>query len=211
MKKTILVTLLLLVMISLYAQIKEVNFTEQYKKDNNGKYKIEINEVKELIHIMLAITKYGFSNDDMFQQNGKYYQDLVAHFKPYENDKIIITFDSLLRQSPLNYIFLTGNAITYNFENEKLVSDKIFLFPGNEIAGVKITINPITTYKKELEDFSQKSGFRLLQVLRYGSPSSEEPQTRYCMQVHLDRSKRPLSMHYDAKPTNAPPRPPITL
>ena len=59
MKKTILVTLLLLVMISLYAQIKEVNFTEQYKKDNNGKYKIEINEVKELIHIMLAITKHG--------------------------------------------------------------------------------------------------------------------------------------------------------
>ena len=160
MKKTILVTLLLFVMVSLNAQIKKVNFTEQYKKDNNGKYKIEIDEVKELIHIMLAITKYGLSNDDMFQQNGKYYQDVVTHFKPYENDRIIITFDSLLQQSPLNYIFLTGNAITYDFDNDKLVPDKIFLFTGNEVAGVKITINPITTYKKEIEDFGKRSGFR---------------------------------------------------
>lgn len=144
----------------LTAQTGQVKFTTQYKKDNTGKYKIEINEAKELVHIMLAITKFGLSNDDMFQQKGQYYQDVLAHFKPYQDERIIVIFDSLLQQSPLNYVFLTGNAITYDFDKDKLVPDDVFLFTADEVAGVKITENPMTTYKTQIEDFSKKSQFR---------------------------------------------------
>ena len=182
---------------SLPAQVKEVNFTEQYKKDHNGKYKVEINEVKELILIMLAVTKYGLGNDDMFQQKGKYYQDVLAHYKPYVNEKIITTFDSLLQKSPLNYVFLTGNASTYDFDNDKLVPDKIFLFTGSEVGGVKITINPILTYKKEIDDFAQKSDFRAF----YASHNSfyQSLIADYDKNANLDQQWKWLETNFKTK------------
>jgi hypothetical protein len=42
--KTILSALLLLTSTFLIAQDGQVNFSEQFKKENNGKYKIEIDE-----------------------------------------------------------------------------------------------------------------------------------------------------------------------
>jgi len=144
---------------SSFAQYK-VNFTEKFKKENQGKYKIEVNETKELIHIMIAITKFGLENDDMIEQKGKYYQDMIAHFKPYANEKIIKTFDSLLNVSAYNYIFLTGNGISYDFKGNKLVKNVIFDFPATTVSNLKITENPITTYKKEIEAFAKKSKFR---------------------------------------------------
>lgn len=159
MKKSFLLIILILSPIFLHAQDK-VNFSEKFKKENQGKYKIEINEVKELVHIMIAITKSGLENDDMVDQKGKYYQDVIAHFKAFENEKIIKTFDSLLTASPYNYIFLTGNGISYDFNGRKLVKNKVFDFPATTITTIKITENPITTYKKEIEDFAKKSKFR---------------------------------------------------
>lgn len=159
MKKIFLLTVLLLTSIFSKAQYK-VDFTEKFKKENQGKYKIEINEVKELVHIMIAITPSGIENDDMIEQKGKYYQDVIAHFKPYKNEPIIKTFDSLMVASAYNYIFLTGNGISYDFKGNKLVKNKIFDFPATAVSKSKITENPITTYKTSVEDFARKSKFR---------------------------------------------------
>ncbi|MFY7988125.1 MAG: DUF4932 domain-containing protein [Flavobacterium sp.] len=157
-RKTLLIVLILTSFIS-NAQYK-VNFTEEFKRQNQGQYKIEINEVKELVHIMIAITKSGLENDDMIEQKGKYYQDVITHFKTYENEKIIKTFDSLISNSVYNYIFLTGNGISYDFKGNKLIKNKVFDFPATTIGELKITENPITTYKAEIEDFARKSKFR---------------------------------------------------
>jgi Domain of unknown function (DUF4932) len=159
MKKILFSILSIAVSFSSFAQYK-VNFTEKFKKENQGKYKIEINEAKELIHIMIAITKFGLENDDMIEQKGKYYQDVIAHFKPYENEKIIKRFDSLLVASAYNYIFLTGNGISYDFKSNKLVKNKIFDFPATAVSNLKITESPITTYKTAIEEFAKKSKFR---------------------------------------------------
>ena len=159
MTRTIISVLLILTCLFSKAQDR-INFTEKFKKENQGKYKIEINEAKELIHIMLAITKSGLENDDMIQQEGVYYKDVISYFKPFKDEKIIKTFDSLLVASPYNYIFLTGNGISYDFKREKLVKNEIFVFPATGVSGIKITENPITTYKKEIEDFAVKSKFR---------------------------------------------------
>lgn len=159
MKKIFLSVLLVLTSLCIYAQEK-VNFSEAFKKENQGKYKVEINEVKELIQVMLAITKSGLENDDLVEQKGQYYKDVIAHFKPYENEQIIRKFDSLLVASLYNYLFLTGNAVTYDFKGKKLKPSKTFIFTATGVAGVNITENPITTYKTEIEDFAKKSDFR---------------------------------------------------
>lgn len=140
---------------------KDVNFDKEFIKKYNGKAKVEINEVKELLHIMIAITKSGLTNDDMVQQEGPYYKDVINYFKPFQNEKIITKFDSILQSNLINYVFLTGNAITYDFdENNKLKPSKYFILPASEVAKIKITENPITKYKSEIEGFAEKSNFR---------------------------------------------------
>jgi hypothetical protein len=139
----------------------KVNFNEKFKKENQGKVKIEIHETKELLHIMIAITEVGLENDDMIEQSGDYYKDVIQTFQTFKNEKIIAKFDSLMKSNPLYYIFLTGNALSYNFKGKKLIKDKTYLFPAQNVSShTKITINPITTYKEEIENFAEKSGFR---------------------------------------------------
>ena len=146
---------------TLFSQAQEkVNFTEKFKKQNEGKHKVEINEVKELLQIMIAITPTGLANDDMVQQEGAYYQDVLQHFKKYENEPIIKTIDSLLVESLINNVFLTGNGISYDFKGDKLVKSKVYLFPAKGVNSVAVSENPITSYKEQLEDFAKKSGFR---------------------------------------------------
>lgn len=162
MIKSLFSVLLILWSLSLLAQEKvKVNFSEKFKKENQGKVKIEIHETKELLHIMIAITEVGLENDDMIEQSGDYYKDVIQTFQTFKNEKIIAKFDSLMKSNPLYYIFLTGNALSYNFKGKKLIKDKTYLFPAQNVSShTKITINPITTYKEEIENFAEKSGFR---------------------------------------------------
>jgi hypothetical protein len=162
MKATFLVLFTFLsICLSAQEKLQEVRFSEQFKKEHQGKVKIEIDEVKELLHIMIALTSVGLENDDMIAQSGNYYQDLLQQFKKHKDDKIIIRFDSILKANPVNYIFLTGNALSYNFKGKKLVKDKVYIFPAQRVSShTTISINPIETYKKEIEEFALKAGFR---------------------------------------------------
>ena len=106
-KYFLVIAVLSLASFKLYAQekFKKVNFNEEFQKENQGKAEVEINEVKELIHIMIAITEIGLDNDDMVAQTGAYYEDVIQDFKIYKDEKIINIFDSLIKANPLNYIF----------------------------------------------------------------------------------------------------------
>lgn len=140
---------------------KKVNFDRNFKKENLGKAKVKIHEVKELLHIMIAITESGLANDDMVEQRGAYYKNVIQHFGPFKGEPVITRFDSLLKANPLNYIFLTGNALSYNFKEDKLVADKNYLFPAQSVsAHTTITVNPVTTYRKEIEQFAKKADFK---------------------------------------------------
>lgn len=157
MKTKFLSAFALLLSFTISAQ--KVNFTEEFKKENQGKSTVEVNEVKELLIIMLAITDFGLGNDDMFEQKGDYYQRVLKHFKTYKDEPIIKKMDSLLMKNPLEYIFFTGNAQTYTLKNDILIPSKIYILPADKVANVKIEINPITTYKTEIEAFAKKSHF----------------------------------------------------
>jgi hypothetical protein len=160
MKKIIVTVSLVWSIAFSFAQDKEMNFPKAFKQQNNGKCKVEINEVKELVHIMIAVTKFGLGNDDMVQQQGAYYQDVLKQFRPFQNEPILVIFDSLLQKSPLYYVFLTGNAICYDFKNDTLAANQVYILPADEVNKFKITENPITTYKAAIEQFAKKSNFR---------------------------------------------------
>lgn len=159
MKRKLLSIITTVIVVLSYAQQK-VNFTDKFKKEHQGKYKIEINEVKELILIMTAITQSGLDNDDMVEQNTPYYKDVLTHFKKFENESIIKTLDSLLTKSIYNYIFLSGNAISYDFKGDILTENPTYIFPATSLSGIKITENPITKYKQDIEAFAKKTKFR---------------------------------------------------
>lgn len=142
-------------------ELLKVNFTKKFRVENQGIAKVEVDEVKELLHIMIALTEVGLDNDDMVEQKGQYYQDVLKAFKPFKDEPIILLFDSLIKSNPLQYIFLTGNAVSYNFKGNRLVPDKHYLFPAQSVsAHTRISVNPITTYKSQIEAFALKTGFR---------------------------------------------------
>lgn len=152
---------LFILTISAQEKQKQVSFDAKFRKAHQGKVKIEIHEVKELLHIMIAITASGLENDDMVAQTGNYYKDILKDFDQFKREPIILTFDSLMKANPLNYIFLTGNALSYQFKGNKLKADKNYLFPAQSVSShTTITVNPITTYKKEIEQFAAKTKFR---------------------------------------------------
>ncbi len=85
MKNYFLYLLFLILSISVNSQeLKKVNFDSKFRKENQGKSKTVIHEVKELLHIMIAITELGLGNDDMVNQDSEYYKDLIKHFEPYK-------------------------------------------------------------------------------------------------------------------------------
>ncbi|WP_293309568.1 DUF4932 domain-containing protein [Pedobacter sp. UBA5917] len=159
MKKiTVLLLLLTTGLLCTNAQEK-ASFDRAFQKANNGKSRVEIPPLKELLHIMLAITKAGLSNDDMVNQSGTYYQDVLKHFKPYANEPIIKTFDSLLNVSLYNYIFISGNAMSYDLSGARLKRNPNYIFPARGVGNMVIKTNPLDTYKKDIEAFAKKSLF----------------------------------------------------
>ncbi|MCJ8153827.1 DUF4932 domain-containing protein [Chryseobacterium sp. SSA4.19] len=177
---------------------EKIHFDEKYKKEYQGKTKIEIDETKELLHIMIAMTEVGLENDDMVEQKGKYYQDVLQHFKKFKDEKIIVKFDSIIKVNPTNYVFLTGNAISHEFKDDHLVPDKNFMFPMKEVSShTKITVNPIVTYKKEIEDFAKKTNFR--RFYKNQTPYYKTIIKEYNQQANLEQQWEWLEKAFNTK------------
>ena len=159
MKKALLAILLIAGFLHGYAQEKVV-FNKAFQRANQGKPRVEIPPLKELLHIMLAITPTGLANDDMVDQTTAYYQDVLKHFRPFANEPIIQTFDSLLNVSLYHYIFITGNSMSYDLVKTRMKRNRHYLFPARGVANLEIKKNPLDTYRKEIEAFAKKSQFQ---------------------------------------------------
>jgi len=196
MKNTFL-SILLLISLSSFGQVKTVNFTPVFKKENQGKYKVEVNDVKELLLIMMSITDFGLGNDDMFNQKGQYYQDVLLHFQPYKNEPIIKKMDSLLIKSPLNYIFISGNGQTYEFDGDTLKSSTTYLLTADEVADVKIQENPLIALKNDLEQFARKSGY--LEFKKKQQPFYDSIIASYEKSANLGKQWKWLEKNFSTK------------
>ena len=197
MKRTSLFIFCILFSVCCYGQSGKVNFTAQFKKDNDGKYKVDVDPVKELLLIMMSITDYGLGNDDMFNQKGKYYQDVLEHFKPFKAEPIIKTMDSLLKSSPLNYIFLSGNAQTYYFVGDTLQQSDVYILPADEVSDVKIKINPITRYLADIQAFIRKS--RYMEFRKVEQPFYNSIVSDYENSANLGKQWAWLEKNFETK------------
>ena len=68
-----------------FGQQKDLNFDVTYRKQNDQKVTIEINELQELAYIILSLTDIAKNNKVMTDQGTEYYRQVIAHFTPYSD------------------------------------------------------------------------------------------------------------------------------
>ncbi|NJL77504.1 MAG: hypothetical protein HC892_23155 [Saprospiraceae bacterium] len=61
----------------------------QYVNDHRDKWTIELPEVQELVHIIIAISPTGISDSNMVDHTTAYYKKVLEHFGKYDKHKIV--------------------------------------------------------------------------------------------------------------------------
>ena len=128
-----------------------IKFSDEYILQHKGKYLIEIPEVYELSHIVMAITYQNSSSDYFIQKNTSYYRDVIDYFNQYNTSGIFSSFNYSETDFNNNYSFRT-NSYCYMFENDNIISKEIY--------PVMWQPDIFKTYKDEIQDFSLESKFR---------------------------------------------------
>src|SRR5690606_27631426 len=86
-----------------FSQDDEVSFNSEYIKNNDGKVKIEVNEVQELTYIMMSISDKGLKDSNMINHNTDYYEEIKNHFSQFKDHPAIKLVDTMLNESIINY------------------------------------------------------------------------------------------------------------
>jgi hypothetical protein len=143
-------------------KIKNVNFTDEYIKNNKNTFRVEIPEVHELANILVAISDIGQKDHNMVDPKTKYHSEVLKYFKPYIkhpimniiNKKITKVFDMNsymyyygLKMSSCSYYFNDNNKITHNG-----VIQNMSFSTGEDLIKENLLL---------IQDFSNKSNFRI--------------------------------------------------
>ncbi len=127
------------------------DFPQAYKDANKGKYSMEVPEVQELVHIIIALTKTGLADSNLVNHEGEYYQDVINHFGPYKEEQIVQLLDNGLVN---NYPNIKASACQMSWDGDRIVNDPnyghLYLIEQNQLAQAI----PL------LEDFAKKTQFR---------------------------------------------------
>jgi len=140
---------------------KNVHFTDEYIRQHQGKFAVEIPEVHELANIMVAISKIGQQDSNLIDMTSAYYKEVMEHFGPYQNHPAIDTINNHITgvfhmPSYSYYYALKMNACGYVFDKKgQIVDDGIIHDLG--FGDVK---NPFETHTALFNDFAGKTDFR---------------------------------------------------
>lgn len=129
------------------------NFSPEYIASHKNKWTIEVPEVQELVHIVIAISPTGLADSNMVEHRTAYYREVLEKFQAYKHHKIVSIIDDLLQDRL--YAQVKMDACGFYFgESNTLIKDKTYkqLNWSN-----KNFIQPLT---RELEDFAQQTNFR---------------------------------------------------
>lgn len=139
---------------------KNVNFSDDYIREHNGKISIEIPEVHELVNILIAISKTGQRDRYLVNKKTSYYNEVLKHFLSYSDHPIIDTINHNITDKgtkSLSYYYaLKMNACGYMFDADGRIVNKGIIrkmgFNGNR--------DPLVTNAGLMQDFANKSNFR---------------------------------------------------
>ena len=128
------------------------SFDEEYILANRGRHSIEVPEVQELVHIIMALTEKGIEDRNLVNQEGEYYQKVMQKFRPYKDDPIVLNMNSLLEKGM--YIILKMDACGFYFEGDRIKKDKVY----NKLSWNGP--NSLEPFIDDIEEFGKKVNFR---------------------------------------------------
>lgn len=135
-----------------------VKFPETYRTENKGQYTMEIPEVQELVHIIMALTPTGINDSNMVDHTTRYYKRVREYFKPYEQEPMVNfyenEFKSIIMNRGLTYRLHKMDACGFYFEGDKIVKDT--KYPSTNGSA----FNFIQPHTGGLEEFVKKTKFR---------------------------------------------------
>lgn len=128
------------------------SFNEDYIRANKGKFGIEVPEVQELVHIIIALTPKGIADKNMVNHEGKYYQTVLKEFNEYRSDPLVLQMQEFLKKGMYN--ILKMDACGFYFEGDEIKKDPVYdkLSWGGP--------NHIELLIPELERFARQTNFR---------------------------------------------------
>ena len=132
-----------------------VTFTDDYVKNNRGKWSIEVPEVQELLLHIFAITPTGLADVRsriINHDTTDYYLDVIKYFSKFKEDLIVHKMDSLIKKNWFINLKADANAYVFNSENKIVKSSTYDRMRGSS--------NLLEPYEKLLNDFAEKSNFR---------------------------------------------------
>ena len=183
--------------VGLYGQDNAVRFNQEYIKLNDNKVNIEIPEVQELALIMMAITDHGLKDSNMVNHKNSYHQEVINHFSKFKDHKAIKICDSLLQKSLIYYILISSNSYGFQFDGDSLIRTNVYTFPAKGVGTVEIHEDPIVLYRKEIEDFAKKSGYR--KFYQAHKPYYQTIKDDYVKYAAIDKQKKWLESKFDYK------------
>lgn len=128
--------------------IQSANFSEDYVSKNKGKLNIQILEVYELVHIVMALTDYAKQDPYLLNKKGDYYSRVMEYFKEYDNHPIVKDVNNTLNES--GYYRIKNNALAYHFDKNNIVKGSTYkIFPGYLENNIDLFL-----------DFAKQSNFR---------------------------------------------------
>lgn len=153
-------TLILIILTFVFCKQKKnrVTFTQDYIKENDGKYKVLLLKVHELVNIAIALTDIGEKDDNMIPKND-YYKKVITYFKLYKNHPLIQELNKHItevfdQETYYSYYYnIRMNANMYSFDGDKIVNASLFNRMGFGSNNFVPKLLPM------LEDFAKKSNF----------------------------------------------------
>lgn len=131
-------------------------FSDQYVKSQRGKSSVTIPETFELANILLLLSPAGQKAGNMVRQ-GKYYDEVMAYFKPYLSHPVFKALDFPETQYMYRYYEFRENSICFDFDGDKLVQTPYFYVFGSDDSTYT---NAFRDNKALIEDFARASRFR---------------------------------------------------
>ncbi|UCG58283.1 MAG: DUF4932 domain-containing protein, partial [Phycisphaerales bacterium] len=167
-------------------KIAHATFSPRYVEDYRGKVIVEIPEVFELAHVIVAVSEHG---KDSYQvhRHGAYYERAMEHFGPFRGHRVVQ--EQVFSRSMSRYLGFRSNSYCYVFEDDRIRPSRVHwnaYWP-----------DAFRPRRRLVEDFAQKSGFR--EFYRANQPYYQELIDKYRREVPIRQMWQWLEERFPAR------------